>query len=128
MDPIEFNGDVSEEMTLGELLAAAVKQIEDRPKSAAAWLEQKRPDISDLIAYASAVDQTHGCEGCGGTNGVVVSVATSEELRGVVVLHLFRHSVMERPSVVQFHPDDARELVNRLMEAISASDRLLAAR
>ena len=95
------------------------------PKSPSEFLAQSRelnPDRPSV--FERAVDQSHICEDCGGQNGLLVGVPKSGEVKGCVVVHLFKHDGRDSMPCVQFSAEDAKQLVNVLGEAIAAAEAL----
>ena len=118
-----------EEMTVDKkmiegLLAAAIREIIARPKSATAWLESRDPDLS---LFSKAIDNENAC-GCGGRDGIVVLVPKSDKpkIRGMLVVSAFSHHQGDDATSAFITAEDAKQLVNTLGEAIAVAERELA--
>lgn len=98
----------------------------DRPRSATAFLAAQ--DLRNL-EFAAAVDGAE-CRGCHASDGVVVAVLPNH-LEGVpqpvpaarrIYVTLFQHGGAKHS--VYFGAEQAKQLVNRLGEAIAVAERV----
>ena len=102
-------------------LVAALRQ--DAPRTATTALAEQLG--VEALAYRAAVDHGHVCPGCGGRDGLIVTVRGDDsEVGRCVTLWPFRHRQPRRLDPVVFDVEAAKQLVNRLGEAIAAAEAL----
>lgn len=119
------------ERMAAELLAELKQHL---PKTASDYLAMQ--DGMAEFAYRAAVDAADACVGCGGVDGVVIAVMGAAEiatkpgqsvrdaLRARVLVSAFDHHVPHRAVIAALDVEAAKQLVNRLGEAIAVAESL----
>jgi hypothetical protein len=114
-----------------ELIAA---MRTDMPTSATAYLAMQ--DGMNDFAYRTAVDAADACPVCGGVDGVTIGVmgnaeiptkpgqSIKDELRNKVLVSAFDHHTPGRTVIAALDVEAAKQLVNRLGEAIAVAESL----
>ena len=106
-------------------IAKAVERLVDPPLSATDYME--RFTDRARTSYRAAVDEASSC-GCGGKDGIVIGVSDCAEIaptaHNLITLTVFSHHAGGSTDTAFFDPEAAKQIVNRLGEAIAVAERV----
>lgn len=114
------------ERLVDALAGIIVARAESRPKTVDDWIALQNPSGLDRIAYQAGVNSDIQCSlHRDSRDGVVVIVPSNPHHTGVYGLGImaFDHDTAER-TFAGFGIESAKQLVNRLGEAIAVAERL----
>lgn len=109
------------------LLDRAIERRLNAPRTIGAWVGNQ---TEDGLAWSGAVDAAACAAGCGGQDGIAISVSeprvydTEIPSTHRILIGTFEHHAGRCTGHVLMSAEQAKALVNRLGEAIAAAERV----
>jgi len=115
----------SAQRDLHNRMVKAVERLVDPPKSALDYME--RFTRREVTSYCAAVDEASSCS-CGGKDGLVIGVSDCAKIsptaHNLITLTVFSHHAGGTTETAFFDHEAAKQIVNRLGEAIAVAERV----